>query len=119
MNHQEFAPMRDMRQITCILYKGGGLQVLEALHKRGVNAASLHHARGSAIGDPAGRNGIPEIFEKEILTVVVSAEEADEIFDFVFEAAKIDRPHGGFLYMERLQLSVPFVLPSVPEEKSA
>lgn len=104
------------RLITCVLYRGASKRVLEALHREGINAASVYHARGSAIGDPVGPKGLPAEFEKEVLTVVVDAPQADDIFARIFELANIDRPYGGFLYMQRLSRRVPYQLPDVPEE---
>ena len=106
----------EMKQITCVLYKGGGTDVLQALHRRGINRCAMWHARGSAVGDPVGRNGLPVPFEKEIICVIVPAKSADEIFHFIFETAQIDRPYGGFLYMEQLKYASPYFFENVPEE---
>jgi hypothetical protein len=105
--------------ITCVLYRGGGIEVLKALRKRGIDTANLHHARGSAIGDPADRTGLPASFAKEIVTVTVDADRADELFEFIFDTAQIDRPHGGFLYMQKIRHLSPYALPNVPEEPAA
>jgi hypothetical protein len=89
--------------ITCVLYHGGGLEVQKHLHKNGINRTALYHARGSAIGDPVDRKGLPPSFEKEILLIAVNEKEADGIFDMIFDIARIDRPHGAFIYMEKLK----------------
>jgi len=102
--------------ITCVLYKGGSVKVLKALREKGINTAAMSHARGSAIGDPVGRSGLPREFSKEVVTVLVPKEQAEEVFEFVFEVAEIDRPHGGFVYMQELTKAVPFALPDVPDE---
>lgn len=99
-----------MKVITGALYHGAGLKVLKVLHERGVNAAGVQTARGSTIGDPAGRSGLPTQFEKDLLTVVVPAAQADAILELVFEAADIDRTHGAFLYVADLGRSTPYVL---------
>ncbi len=105
-----------MKIITCILYHKGGTDILRALHKRGINSAVLHQARGSAIGDPVGLNGLPVSFEKDIITVIVSQDMADEIFEFIFTTAGIDRSYGGFLYMGTLHRASTYTLGSLPEE---
>ncbi|MCU0609494.1 MAG: hypothetical protein MUF22_06995 [Chitinispirillaceae bacterium] len=105
------------RLITCVLYRGGGDGVLKALHQRGLNSATLAKGRGSAIGDPADFRGQATEFEKEILSVMVDAEKTDEVMDFIFETAQIDRPYGGFVYVEKLRRGVPLVLPDLPEEQ--
>jgi len=105
-----------MKFITCILYHKGGTEVLRALHKRGINSVALHQARGSAVGDPVGHDGLPVSFEKDILTVIVPSEIADEIFELIFTTAGIDRPYGGFLYMGTLHRSSEYIIDSLPEE---
>ena len=107
---------QDTMLITCILYRGGGVEVLKALHKRGINRTAMCHARGFAIGDPVGKKGLPAFFEKEIIYVLVSPETADEIFEFVFETSKIDRPYGGYIYMEKVRKATPYILMDIQEE---
>ncbi len=99
--------------ITCILPKGSGRAVVEALHNRGVITSNLYYARGSDYGDPPGKSGMPEPVEKEFVTVVVPPKDADELFRFIHETAQIDRPGGGILYQTSLRKSVPFVLPDL------
>lgn len=108
--------MSELKLITCILYRGGGDKVLKALYKRGIVTTGHRHARGSAIGDPVGWGGLPKQFEKEILTVLVNKSEAEEIFEFIFNIAEIDRPHGGFLYMENLDKASTYKIPEAPVE---
>ena len=42
---------------------------------------------------------------------------ADEIFEFIYHEARIDRPHGGLIYVTGLDRATPFVLPDLPEEE--
>ena len=109
----------NVKLITCVLYRKGALEVVRALHGRGIDSAAMWHARGSAIGDPVKRNGLPVSFEKEIVVVEVPASLADEIFEFIFETAGIDRPHGGLLYMESLHRGTHYTLGDTPPEGAA
>lgn len=104
------------RIITCILPRGAGKPLIEAIHQRGITTANLYFSRGSNVGDPIGKTGIPVQEEKEILTVVVSKKEADDLFEFVVETAGINQPGGGFVYMGELRKSIPFLLPDVAVE---
>ncbi len=54
--------------------------------------------------------GIGEQSEREILTVVVPEERGDEIFEYIFNVAGINKPHGGFIYMSSM-LSSEYCLP--------
>jgi hypothetical protein len=103
--------MEDSRQITAVLYRGGCQKALRALRQAGVNTAVMCHARGSSVGDQGS-----QVFEKEVLTVLVPAQRADEIFALIFDAAKVDRPYGGFLTMAQVARHTPYPLPDIGEE---
>lgn len=106
---------RGHKVVTCILAAGDGVQVLERLHKIGVNSAFVHHARGVG-GSGKRRRGASYYAEREVITVLVDPERADEVFEFLYHAAGINRPHGGLLLMEKAPLAVPLLLPDLPEE---
>jgi hypothetical protein len=102
-----------MMLITCILYRSAGVQLLQALFDRGIFSASMQNARGTAVGDTTDSKGFLQEFQKEIVTILVKESEADEIFEFAFHSAQIDRPYGGLLYMQRLDHAAPIVNPQI------
>ncbi|MDX1582505.1 MAG: P-II family nitrogen regulator [Thermoanaerobaculia bacterium] len=104
--------------ISCILPPGIAYDVLEALKsEKEITEANVNNARGMGHLTPlAHRRRIGSETEKEILTVIVPAERADELFAFIFERAEIGRPHGGIIFMNDLVRATPFVLPDLPEE---
>lgn len=102
------------KRITCILPKGVGLKVVDALLKeKGVTRANVAHARGSDIGDALDRKGMAREVEKEVLEIVVKSGEADEIFEYIYHKANVDRPGGGIMFMAKVSLATPFVLPDI------
>ena len=106
----------DVKLITCILPKGAGKPLVEALHNRGNTTSNMFYARGSDYGDPAGKSGMPEPVEKEFVTVIAAGAEADELFAFIHETAQIDRIGGGIMYQTALRKSALFVLPELPAQ---
>jgi hypothetical protein len=114
-------PVRaDRKLITCVTHRPlGGLDLIRELHRRGVNATALWHARGSGIGDPPDHRGRIASFEKEVLVAVVPASESEETFAFLYDAAGIGEPGGGLLFMETLDLATDFILPPLAEENPA
>ena len=106
----------DSRVISAYVYSGAALEVVKALHEAGFQAAHFRGARGSAVGDQARLGGVPREFEKDILSVLVPASEVDRVLVLIFEAAKIDRIHGGFLVVERVRRASRFVLPALQDE---
>ncbi|MBK1648792.1 hypothetical protein [Rhabdochromatium marinum] len=103
--------------ITCILPMGRGMALLNRLVKeKGLTAVDIHHARGLGRITPLRHRGIGEMAEKEILTVSVPAAEADDLFEFIYTTAEVNRPHGGLIFMQKLHTATHFTLPELPEE---
>lgn len=109
--------LKTTKLITAILPKGTSLNVVDKLkHEKLLTTANFNYARGMGKLTPAKYRGIGETSEKEVLTVVVEEAQADEIFEYIFDIADINRPHGGIIYMQALMQSTAFVLPDVTEE---
>ena len=104
------------RLITCVLPKGKGLPLVQALADKGITRANFAFARGFDIHDPPGRKGLPEEVEKELVTVTCKdIGQADELFTFIYDKAGINHLGGGFMYMTRLSVATPYFLPSMDE----
>ncbi len=104
--------------ITAILPKGRSKQLVQRLvHEKGLNRVNVNHARGIGRITPLRHRGVGETTEKEIVSVVVHADQAEEIFEFIFFEAEVNRPHGGLMYQQPLFASTLFSLPDLPEEK--
>ena len=87
------------KTITCFLPAGRAQAVLERLRKEmDVPSAYAHHARGAGLATRRDK-GRPEYVEREMITALVPAERADEIFRFIFFASGIDQPHAGMVLM--------------------
>ena len=103
--------------ITCIMPHGRALPVLEALKEElGILATTVHHARGTGRMTPLAWRGVGEAAEKDVLSVIVPASRAEEVFGFIYEHGGINRPHGGILYQRPLGKSTEFHLPDLPYE---
>ena len=105
--------------ITCVLPKGQAKPVLKALKdERGIIRTSINNARGMGRFSHIKKHSAGQQTEKEILSVVATCDEADDIFTFIYGRAVINRPHGGVMYMQRLAHAMRFSLPDLPEEVS-
>ncbi|MFT5425110.1 MAG: nitrogen regulatory protein PII [Gammaproteobacteria bacterium] len=111
--------INNQKLITCVLPKGICLNVIKLLkEEKGIITANVNTARGLGKLTPLAYRGVGEQSEKEILTVTVASEAADEIFGYIYDEAKIDRPHGGLIYMSSLDSVSPYSLPKdLPEEE--
>ena len=101
--------LNDKKLITCITARGKALAVVRKLHEeKSINSANIHTGRGG------GRRGRLEV---DMLTVVVDADRADEIFEYIYYEADIGEYHGGFMYQGELLGATSFALPEIPEEE--
>jgi len=109
----------NQKLITCILPKGICINVIKSLkEEKGVITANINTARGLGKLTPLAYRGVGEQSEKEILTVAVASEIADEVFEYIYDEARIDRPHGGLIYMSSLDSVSAYSLPEdLPEEE--
>jgi nitrogen regulatory protein PII len=109
---------RIQKLITCILPKGISKDVVKQLKtEKGILTANINNARGVGKITPLAYRGIiGSQSEKEILTVVVPVDQADELFEYIYDKANINRPHGGLMYMHALPKSTRFTLPDIPDE---
>ena len=102
--------------ITCIMPAGRGLELIEQLRELGVVSAQVHHARG--VGQSSKRRrGVSLYAEREVVQALVEASRADEVFEFLYAAAEIGRPHTGMLLMEKAVHGIPLTLPDLPVER--
>lgn len=108
-------PMRKFKVIHCLLPPGRAHEALDRLREElGEASVFFHHARGGGISTRKGRESF-RFEEREIATVLAPAERADEIFEFLFYACGVNRPHSGMVLMEKTLAARPISLPEVGE----
>jgi hypothetical protein len=105
---------RGGKLITCFLPKGKALEVAELLHDR-KNIVTCDFTSGR------GRGLVKSVsygrwVEMDILSIIVTAVEAEDIFEFIYHEAGIGHYRGGFIFQIDLLRSTSFTLPAVPEE---
>lgn len=104
--------------ITVIIPKGRDKALVEKLvNDLGIQSVNVNYARGLGRITPLQHRGVGETTEKSIVTVLIDAERADEVFEFIFYEANINQPHGGLMFQQPLLASTAFKLPELEEEK--
>jgi hypothetical protein len=94
---------RDAKLITIILPAGSGHELLEKLvAQKGLTTVFLHHARGSGLSGVLKRKGLAQQIEKDILVAAIPTDTLEDIIGFVYEEGGVGKPHGGFIYIEKL-----------------
>jgi hypothetical protein len=103
-----------IKLITVILPQGEGMPLLQALYERKQLRASLGTAR-APVTTVRRRGGIARTHhhsvEKDIVQVVVGVEDADGVFELLYEKAGIGERYGGFMFQGSVAKASPFTLP--------
>ena len=103
----------EQKMIQAIIPMGTALPVLKALREdKGLDAANINFARGVGRFVRWSERRLGDDEEKEILSVVVPTDRADEIFEWIFHEANMDHPHGGIVYMLPLTHASSFIIPA-------
>jgi nitrogen regulatory protein PII len=107
----------ETKLITCILPKGIAGGVSEKLLKeKGIVTGHINNARGSGHITAKMHQKAGYQTEKELFRIVVDANRADEVFEFIFEHANLDCPHGGIMFQNALRKSTEYELPTIDAE---
>ena len=101
--------------VSCLMPSGPGPELQARLFSElGLNRVDLHSARGFMGADPSG---LFNRVEKDVVSVVVDEDRAEEVFDWLYREGQVGEAEGRFLYMVRLEAATAFEIPSdVPRE---
>ena len=80
----------------------------------GICTGNINSSRGT--GSSAGTSDFENWVEVDVLDVVVDADRADEIFNFIYEKAGVGEGNHGFIIQQNLARATKFSLPDLPEE---
>ena len=90
--------------ISGILYEGGTDKLVPELMKRGINEVYFYNVAGTIIGQKTV-TGVSGSFDVEQFHVVVTADQAENIFDFIYRFCDLSEPNKGIIYMNKLNRS--------------
>ncbi|MCU0609495.1 MAG: P-II family nitrogen regulator [Chitinispirillaceae bacterium] len=109
MSQRKMTILTDVTLITCIVQRGSADVIVKAAREAGAQGATVSFARGTGIRERLGILGVAVEVEKEIINVVVSADQGDRIFEKMYLAGKLDRPGIGFMYTTPLEKAATFI----------
>jgi len=108
--------------ITCILPdEGHDMALLKALRaEKGIISANTFQCRGFGLQLRRRYKGNRQVagYSVRVVTVVVQADLADELFEYIYYQVNFDHPCPGLIYQGNLLAATPYTLPAgIQEEK--
>ena len=106
---QQFEHLDYTWMISGILYQGGTDSLISELMLKGINEVFFYNVAGTPIGKKTV-SGVADYFDVEEFFVVVSADQAENIFDFIFHFCGLDKPNIGMIRLNKLSHSTTYKL---------
>jgi len=113
MSEREITVLTNVALITCIVQRGLADDIITAAREAGAQGATVHYAKGMGIRERLGILGVAVEVEKEVINIVVSAEQADKIFEKIYLAGHLDTPGMGLVYITPLEKAATYVPPDI------
>ena len=95
--------------ISGVFYEGGTDKLVPELMKRGINEVYFYNVAGTMIGQKTVA-GVSGSFDVEQFHVLVTADQAENIFDFIYRFCNLSEPNKGIIYMNKLKRSTKHTL---------
>ncbi|MFV1972283.1 MAG: P-II family nitrogen regulator [Thiohalobacterales bacterium] len=114
MSDHNITYLTDVSLLTVIVQVGLADDILKAARDAGASVGAIgHHARGIGVRERLGILGVAVETEKDVISILVSNEQRDLIFDTIYRAAGLDTPGRGFVYVTPLEKAATYVPESI------
>ena len=118
MKPLEITVLTDASLITCIVQRGLGDSIVKAAQGAGAVGATVHYAQGTGVRERLGILGLAVEAEKEIVSIIVANDQADQVFERIYLAGKLDTPGMGIITMTTLDKVATYVPHELVEKLS-
>ncbi len=105
----EIIYLTDIAIITCIVAKRRSEAVLLAAREIGARAAFVHSVQGWGIRERLGVWGVAVETERDVIEFLVSSDQQDLIFEAIYQAADLNTPGNGFMYISPVERAATYV----------
>jgi len=112
MSHTAPTYLTDAVLITGVVERGRGDEVIKAAREAGAAGAILYHARGVGARERLGILAIAVEADKDVVTVLIPADQQEFVMQHIYSAAGLDRAGAGMLYA----MAIDKVATYIPEE---
>ncbi len=119
MNKRDITVLTNGALITCIVQRDLADIIIKTAREAGAQGATVHFARGEGIRERLGILGVAVEVEKEVISIVVSSDQVDSIFEKVYLAGNLDTPGMGIMYITPLEKVATYIPPEILKKLSA
>lgn len=117
MSDRNITYLTDVFLLTCVVQSGFSETILKAARDVGATVGAIsHHARGSGVRERLGILGIAVEAEKEVISILVSSEQRDLVYETLYRAADMDVPGRGFIYIIPVEKVSTYIPQSMMEQ---
>lgn len=116
MSAREMVVLTDVALITASVQRGMADEIVRAAQEAGAQGASIHYAHGRGVRERLGLWGLAIEAEKEVISIVVSSDQVDRVFERMYLAGQMDTPGMGFMWVTPLEKAATFVPPEIIEK---
>ena len=109
MTQREFTVLTDVSLITCIVQRGLADDIVHAAQEAGAQGATMYYARGCGVRERLGIFGLAVNVEKEVITILVSNDQVDRVFERMYLAGQLDTPGMGLIYVTPLEKAATYI----------
>ena len=109
MSGRKITYLTDVALITCIVQRGAGDTIVRAAQDAGAQGATVHYAKGGGIRERLGLLGVAVEVEKEVVNIIVSAEQKELVFNTIYLAGQLDTPGMGIAFITPLEKAATYV----------
>jgi nitrogen regulatory protein PII len=92
----------DAVMITAVVPAGRADDLLKGARDVGASGGIVHRAHGTGARELIGLLGIAVDAEREVVSIIVAAEYQELVASAMFHAGGLDKPGGGYLYVDAL-----------------
>ncbi len=117
MSDQSITYLTDVSLLTCVVQSGFSDKILKAARDVGATSGAIsHRARGVGVRERLGLLGVAVEAEKEVISILVSSEQRDLVYDTVYRAGGLNVPGRGFVFLTTLEKASTYLPESIMEQ---
>ncbi|MFT5699218.1 MAG: nitrogen regulatory protein P-II 1 [Desulforhopalus sp.] len=117
MSDSNITYLTDVSMLTCVVQSGFSDVIVKTAHGVGARLGVISHlARGIGGRERLGILGIAVEAEKEVVSLLVSSEQQDLVYDAIYRAVDLDVPGRGFIYITPLVKASTYIPESILEK---